>query len=171
MALRPLLLLPLAALFAATALADNFDAQVAAGLRLVGERDRHDHDRRGGDRRGDHERGRDDRRLERERRERWRDYDRPKPPAPVQPSPREYEPREPRNREIPRAPEPSRPRLGRWHQGYGNTVHVWRPTHFTLYLGYSNDIEECIQYGREANFPYVTRYDFSGDCYGDTRPY
>lgn len=109
--------------------------------------------------------------MERERRERWRDYDRPKPPAPVQPSPREYEPSEPRNREIPRAPEPSRPRLGRWHQGYGNTVHVWRPAHFTLYLGYSNDIEECIQYGREANFPFVVRYDFSGDCYGDTRPY
>ncbi|MFI5350374.1 MAG: hypothetical protein ACHQ2Z_12580 [Elusimicrobiota bacterium] len=61
-------------------------------------------------------------------------------------------------------------RRGRWEHGR-NPIHGWRPAHWSRYLGYSYDMEECRAFGRAEGFPFVTRYNYSGDCYGDYRPF
>ena len=81
--------------------------------------------------------------------------------------------------ELQRGPEHRHPgndhrgperRRGRWEHGRGPS-HPWRPHHYAQYLGYTWNMEECRIYGRQAGFPFVTRYEYSGDCYGDYRPY
>ena len=61
-------------------------------------------------------------------------------------------------------------RRGRWEHGRFPRD-GWRPAHFSRYLGYSYDMAECQAFGRADGFPFVTRYNFSGDCYGDFRPF
>ena len=65
---------------------------------------------------------------------------------------------------------PPEHRRGRWEHGR-NPIHGWRPAHWNRYLGYTYDMAECQAFGRADGFPYVTRYNLSGDCYGDFRPF
>jgi hypothetical protein len=186
-----------AALCAASAMAQELDTQVDAALKAFGIQaaaqkkdtavqvgdlkfvaEQHGFEHRGPER-GDHDRGngRDhdggrDRGHDRDHdggRDRGhdRDHDRREPDH-RGPDRREPEHREPEHR----FPEPRFPehRRGRWEHGVGS-INPWRPVHFTRYLGYSWDIEECRDFGRAEGFPYVIRYNLSGDCYGDIRPF
>ncbi|MFI5362506.1 MAG: hypothetical protein ACHQ49_11095 [Elusimicrobiota bacterium] len=78
--------------------------------------------------------------------------------------------REPQHREPQHDRRGPEHRRGRWEHGR-DPRHGWRPAHWSRYLGYSYDMSECQAFGRAEGFPFVTRYNFSGDCYGDYRPY